>query len=351
MTLRSLASLCACALALALPQAAGAQPQSVPNGPWLQDTQHMSLERLHTTAELATELRRIAERSKGRMTLEVAGRSNEGRPLWLAKVGSGDTTVLYITQQHGNEPLGTEAALNLLRRLATSGQPDIQRMRSELTILVVPRVNPDGHERFWRQNFDPTIEPGAPTDFWTEGRGYDINRWHLPSLAPEDNPVPEAATVQRVYAEYQPEIVVDFHHQGSYVNEDGELIKTSMFWPRPEGGAGQDAIDRSKQATWLMYETLGHYGFAEVSQYPGGPEPGIARNAYGALGSASVLVEMRGDIGQKSSGYLIRTFYAAMFSLLEGATEGTLSSIDPVLADTIPLRGESIDNPHTKGSR
>jgi hypothetical protein len=55
---------------------------------------------------------------------------------------------------------------------------------------------------------------------------------------------------------------------------------------------------------------------------------------------------MRGDIGQKSSGYLIRTFYAAMFSLLEATSEGTLSSIDPALADTIPLRGESIDNPH-----
>jgi predicted deacylase len=346
MSLRSIVLACACMLVLVAPGSAGAQPQSVPNGPWLEDTQHMSLERLHSNAELAAALQRIADRSKGRMTLEVAGTSNEGRPLWLAKVGTGDLTVLYITQQHGNEPLGTEAALKLLQRLATSNHPDIRRMREELTILVVPRVNPDGHERFWRQNYDPVLEPGAPTDFWTAGRGYDINRWHLPSLAPELNPVPEAATVQRVYQTYQPEIVVDFHHQGSYVNDDGELIRTSMFWPRPEGGAQQDAIDRSKQVTWLMYETLEHYGFAEVSQYPGGPEPGIARNAYGALGSASVLVELRGDIGQKSSGYLIRTAYVAMFSLLEAASEGTLSGIDPALADTIPKRGPAIDDPH-----
>ena len=52
-----------------------------------------------------------------------------------------------------------------------------------------------------------------------------------------------------------------------------------MFWPRPEGGAQPDAIDRSNQETWLMYETVEHYGFAAVSQYPRGPEPGIARNA------------------------------------------------------------------------
>jgi len=346
MTSRSLALLCACTLLFAAPAAAVAQPQSVPNGPWLEDTPNMSLERLHTNAELAAELQRIADRSKGRMTVEVAGRSNEGRPLWLAKVGSGDTPVLYITQQHGNEPLGTEAALELLQRLATSTHPEIARMRKELTILVVPRVNPDGHVRFWRQNFDPILEPGDPTDFWTEGRGYDINRWHLPSLAPEDNPVPEAATVQRIWHRYRPAIVVDYHHQGSYVSDDGELITASMFWPRADAGAGQDAIDRSKQVTYLMYETLQHYGYAEVSQYPGTQPRGIARNAYGALGSASVLVELRGDIGQKSSGYLIRTAYVAMFSVLEAATEGMLPGIDPALADTIPLRGDEIEGPH-----
>src|SRR5687767_5256184 len=129
MSLRSIVPACVCALLLMAPSSAGAQPQSVPNGPWLEDTQHMSLERLHTNAELAAALQRIADRSKGRMTLEVAGRSNEGRPLWLAKVGSGDTTVLYITQQHGNEPLGTEAALQLLQRLATSNHPDIRELR------------------------------------------------------------------------------------------------------------------------------------------------------------------------------------------------------------------------------
>jgi hypothetical protein len=81
MTTRSLALICACALLVAAPSTASAQPQSVPNGPWIQDSQHMSLERLHSNAELAAALHRIEDRSKGRMTLEVAGRSNEGRPL------------------------------------------------------------------------------------------------------------------------------------------------------------------------------------------------------------------------------------------------------------------------------
>lgn len=349
MTRRIIALVCACTTMLVLPAIATAEPQSVPDGPWVQESQNVSLERLHSYEELGAELARIQQSSLGRVQVSVAGQSNEGRNIYLAKVGSGPLPVLFITQQHGNEPLGTEAALALLRNLGQSTHPEVQQMLEKLTILVIPRVNPDGASRFWRQNFDPELEPGAPTDFWTSGRGYDINRWHLPELAPADNPVPEAATVRRVFDAYHPAIMLDLHHQGSYVAEDGKLIRTSMFWPRSDvqgGGMGQDAIDRSKQVTWLMASTLEHYGFAKVSQYPGGRERGIARNAYGLLGAASVLVEMRGDIGQKSSGYLMRTFYAAMGSVLEAASEGTLAGIDPALADTIPLRGPGIDDPH-----
>jgi hypothetical protein len=35
-----------------------------------------------------------------------------------------------------------------------------------------------------------------------------------------------------------------------------------------------------------------------------------------------------------------------MFSVLEAATEDMLRTIDPALADTIPLRGDQIEGPH-----
>ena len=55
-------------------------------------------------------------------------------------------------------------------------------------------------------------------------------------------------------------------------------------------------------------------GYANFSRYPGTLPPGISRNAYGLLGSASVLIEMRGDIGQKSNGYIAKTAYVASAS-------------------------------------
>lgn len=322
------------------PSGAHADPQSVPNGPWVQDRQNVSLSRLHTNEELAEALRRIAQASQGRITVSTIGHSNEGRPLFLAKVGTGPLHMLYIAQQHGNEPLGAEAALQLLERVGKpgSGWADVL---SRVTLLVVPRVNPDGAHRFWRENFDPDCS-GA---FCTRGRGFDINRWHDPAVAPEANPVPEAAAVQRVYAQYRPAMVVDYHHQGSFVTDDGEAIRASIFWPNA-AGVPASALTLSRQMCVLIYDTLGHYGFGVVSQYPGTLPNGIARNGYGLLGSGSVLVEMRGGIGQKSSGQLMRLAYTVMAALLEAAAEGTVSTMDPARADQIPLRGESIDNPH-----
>jgi hypothetical protein len=327
------------ALVISAATPAQADPQTVPNGPWVQESQHVSLERLHTYEELVAALHQIERQTQGAVSLETIGQSNEGRDIYLAKVGRGPIKVLYITQQHGNEPLGTEAALQLLARLGQGGA--WRSILDEVTLLVVPRVNPDGSERFWRQNFDPDCS-GA---FCTPGRGFDINRWHDPAVAPEDNPVPEAAAIQRAFAAHQPSFVVDFHHQGSFVNEDGEMITTSIFWPNT-AGVPASAIDHSKQICVVIDDTLSHYGFAEVSQYPGTLPRGIARNAYGLLGAGSVLVELRGGIGQKSAGMLVRTAYAVMGALLEGAAEGTIAAEDPARADLIPLRGPGVSNPH-----
>ena len=332
----------AVALIAASTSTATADPQTNPNGPWLQDRQHVSLQRLHNYEEMVTELRRIERSSHGRVALQVIGQSNEGRDLYLASVGTGATKVLYITQQHGNEPLGTEAALQLLGRLGNGGGAGWDAILREITLLIVPKVNPDGAERFQRENHDADCA-GA---FCTPGVGFDVNRWHDPAVAPEDNPVPEAAAIQRAFAQHHPAFVVDYHHQGSYVSDDGDLITTSIFWPLPLAGMPASAITLSKQVCVVIYDTLSHYGFAEVSQYPGTSPRGIARNAYGLLGAGSVLVEMRGDIGQKSAGMLIRTAYTIMAAVAESIAEGTVYSQDPARADDIPLRGDFVDNPH-----
>ncbi len=311
-------------------------PSATPRGPWVEDAQNVSLERLHTYAELTDTLHRLDAGSDD-ISLRSIGQSNEGRDIWYAETGTGPTRLLYVTEQHGNEPLGTEAALNLLQNVGGSNSAWARNVRDNVTLGIVVRANPDGAERYQRQNVDPDCT-GA---FCTPGRGFDPNRLHEPTMAPEDNPAPEAAAVQRLFRENPYDVVVDFHHQGSYVAEDGELITTSIMWPNSPL-APAEAVDASRQVAVVTRDALEGYGFATVSQYPGMLNTGIARNSFGIQGAASMLVEIRGGIGQKSSGYLIRSAYATMAAVVDAAATGSLYDVNPADADTIPLRGDSV---------
>lgn len=300
--------------------------------------------RLHSNAELARTLKQIERASRGRVTVRSVGTSNEGRPIWFATLGNGPRRVLYITQQHGNEPLGTESALAALRTLGQSDGRAARAVRSKITLGIVVRANPDGHEHGWRYNYDPDADP----EYGERGKGYDINRYHDPAVAPADNPATEAAVIQRTYAAFRPSIVVDYHMQGRYAfpPPDGREITTSILWPNhPSVPAA--ALRRSKQVGVAVYDAFTRAG-AVVSQYPGGTYQGIARNAYGLLGSASLLVELSA-LPPEREHFQVRTAYRSMVELAEAAASGALDRLDPAAAERIPPRGPSIPSGTSAG--
>ncbi len=286
--------------------------------------------------EVRRALRRIARDSDGRVRLGVIGRSNEGRALRLASVGHGDTRLLYVTQQHGDEPLGTPAAV---RMLWTLGVPDTAWHRwllSRVTIDVVVQANPDGAVRNQRYNHDPS----ATGDYSAPGVGYDINRFHNPLTPIADNPVPEARAILRLWQATRPRIVVDYHMQGRYVQPDGRETTSSILWPTsPLASAA--AVTAGRQLAVRNYDAMTYLARANVTRYPGGDYEGIARNAYGILGSASLLVELS-DLPAEQVEFQIRTAFVSMLATAQGAADGTLWRIDPARADTIPARGPAI---------
>lgn len=289
-----------------------------------------------TNEELAAALVRLERRSHNRIEVRVIGETNESRPVWSARVGRGPVRILYVSQQHGDEPLGAPAALELLRTMGLRNSAWYRWLRSRVTLEVIVRANPDGHVRDWRYNFDPDADP----EFGRRGQGYDINRYHSPALAPEDNPVPEAAHIQRAYLGFEPDIVVDYHMQGRYVDDNGREITASLFWPTHPDVA-RDAVDASKQVAVVAARAMTRHEGANVSQYPGGDFDGIARNAYGLRGSASVLVELS-NMGAEYEQSQIRAAYVAMLAVVRAAATGSLDRVDPARAEAIPPRGEPI---------
>lgn len=358
-------------LPVGLTATAAADPQTTPNGPWPGENPS-NLAAIHSYEELWSTLETMENRAQGAFDLSPAPlTSNTGREIPVVTVGDGPRSVMYIANQHGDEFVVSEAMINLLRRIS-GNSPTAAAIRDELTVTVVPRVNVDGFDADvtdaegnttpWRQNYDPTCTVAC--EFYAEGRGYDMNRYHSysdnafdhPYLPGDDdlNPVPESIAMRLLWEERRPELVVDFHHQGSYVDEDGRLITGSTMWPNALEEAEAlgiedefaDTITRSQRAVSVMLTELEQYGFANITRYPSTTTPGIARNAYGLLGSASVLFEMRGGIDAKSNGYIAKTAEVAGMSVLEAVAEGSwlTTSLEPV--ENIRERGDRVTDPH-----
>ena len=296
--------------------------------------------------QLNEALMRIARESNGRVRLGTIGLSNEGRPIRLASVGRGPVRVLYVTQQHGNEPLGTPAAVRALWALGVPNSLWHVWLRSQVTIDIVVQANPDGAVRNQRHNHDPS----ASGPFTQPGVGYDINRFHNPLTPIEQNPVPEARAILHLWYATRPAIVVDYHMQGRYRQPDGQETTASILWPtNPQ--AQPPAVTRSRQVAVRNYDAMTSVAGANVTRYPGELYEGIARNAYGILGSASLLVELSGspiaNLSAEQVEFQIRTAFVSMIATAQGAADRTLWLVNEARADAIPPRGRALPNPTT----
>jgi hypothetical protein len=322
---------------IAAPAPASAAPAPAPPAPARHDRTPAGLIPARPSPDdVRRALTRVARESDGRVRLGVIGRSNENRPLRLASVGHGTTRLLFVTQQHGDEPLGTPAAVRALWTLGVPRTAWHRWLLSRVTVDIVVQANPDGAVRNQRYNHDPE----ATGDYAEPGVGYDINRFHNPLTPIGDNPVPESRAVLRLWHATHPEIVVDYHMQGRYLQPDGRETTASLLWPTTTL-ASAEAITRGRQVAVRNYHAMTLLARANVTRYPGGDYEGIARNAYGILGSASLLVELS-DLPEDRTESQINAAFVSMIATVQGAADGSLWRIDPDRADDIPARGPSL---------
>jgi predicted deacylase len=306
--------------------------ETVPGGPWVQDNQPIKLAGMTDNEQLVAELQRLAARRPDTVRLTEIGRSLEGRPLYRVSVGTGPRTLLVVTQQHGDEPVGTEAVLQLLKDVSGSSS-SAAALRETVTLEVVPRVNPDGFERW----LDPEAYPGE--DPRRNAANLDLNREYDPAV-PVSAEAPEAAAVRTLVAELQPDLVLDYHHQVSYVTDTGDQVTMSVLWATVDGVA-QDVVADGRRAAVVVAESLEQFGHATVTRYPESATRSVARNGLALAGTPALLIEQRGqdEVGQKSLGAFTREALVAMEAILTALSDGSFDAVDPADADLLPDRG------------
>lgn len=363
-------------MAVSITAPAAAQPLESHCG---NETGNKSVQGFISHEELRRSLQQIEHTSNGNVQVDVAGYTNQGREIWSARVGEGDTVVMVQSQIHGNEMHGTPALLNALRTLGNNSKRS-EEIRKAVTIVAVPKLNADGGELVTRQNARPWSDvvadfpqlAGARTAWNYNSRlgGFDVNRDFNPNLdyvpQPGDFPgnsastgwyiTPEAQTSRDVYRALEQEfgtvdVFVDLHNQaacytGVGMDDYTTLSISGRFIDNPaaHGNWPKFDYDAARRVNVAVYDALqsGNSPQSKVTLYPQNTNlPGTALGSYALRGSASILFETRGQTqswGQKQHGMLTKQIEDGLFGIFDSITDGTLDTIDPERYELIPER-------------
>ncbi len=182
---------------------------------------------------------------------------------------------------HGNEPSGTETAMQVAYRLAAGTDARTQQMRDDLVVIIDPCLNPDGRDRYvyWYKSMRSKHLNTSPDDIehnepWPGGRTnhywFDLNRdwvWLIH---------PESQGRIKVYQEWLPQVHIDYHEQGfnnNYFTHPGttprnlNLPEAHFEFEAKFGKADTEAFDQ-EGITYATSEAFDFYYPGYGSSYP-----------------------------------------------------------------------------------
>ncbi|MBM7692820.1 murein tripeptide amidase MpaA [Peribacillus deserti] len=316
-----------------------AQPAlAVGNGPGYGGNETVNTSILHTYTELVDELKTQDAKQKA-MELEVIGKTVKGRDIHLAKfiTNPANPTILFLTQQHGNEQLTTEGALEFIKHLGTG---KLQGVLDKVNILVIPMLNADGAMGDVNFPLDHYAADGGRHLTRYNAVGVDLNRDHVDKAQPETQ-----ALHNNVFKKYNIDYMIDLHHQGAEQEVNGKYVSGSILYPTSPN-VKPDVLERSKKLGAVVYQNVDRTGWGHLGKYVGGSEERIGRNGAAVqYGISTLLFEMRGMsdherddyvLGQKSNGYLIKQTITTLESTVRSIADGSIETADTSFWDTLP---------------
>ncbi len=273
---------------------------------------------LVTHALVQTHVARLVRESDGLITSEVLGTSVEGRAIHHLTMGRGSKVVLLWSQMHGDEPTATSALLDLCQWLLTHRkEPLVARLLGNLTLHVVPMLNPDGAERFQRRN----------------AQGIDINRdaLHLQT--------PEGQLLKALRDRIEPLIGFNLHNQNwrTSVGTPPQPAVISLLAVAYDEARSADARRQlTKRTCAVIVEALRPFAEGRLGRYDDAFEVRAFGDNITKWGTGVVLIETGPWPGPEPDRALVRLNFIALVTALDALASGRVAEADPAVYEQLP---------------
>ena len=115
---------------------------------------------------------------------------------------------------HSTEVGSYLSSMLIAHRLASSTEPEIQKILDNTIVLLVPSLNPDGVDivkNWYDKTLGTPFEGTDPPELYHKYTGHDNNRdWYAFTQ------VETQLTVDKIHNVWHPQIVHDIHQQGAF---------------------------------------------------------------------------------------------------------------------------------------
>jgi len=211
---------------------------------------------------------------KNHFEISVLGYSVLGKPVYDIKAGSGSTRIFIWSQMHGNEGTTTKAVFDFLNYLK-SDVDFARQLKQRFTFYILPMVNPDGAERYTRENANEV----------------DLNRDSV-NLSQ-----PESRILRQAFDDFKPHYAYNMHDQRTIfgLQEGNARAKpATVSFLAPSYNEARDVNDCRQKAINLiacMNDTLQHYIPRQVGRFNDSFNKNCVGDMFQSLGVPTVLFE------------------------------------------------------------
>lgn len=252
------------------------------------------------------------------LRVDTIGRSALGRPLRAVTFGRGPTTVLLWSQMHGDESTASMSLADILRFFAEGGDDPLrQQIARSLTVVMVPMLNPDGAERWQREN----------------GAGIDINRDGRRTATPEGQ------ALKGLRDRLQPAWGFNLHDQGARVRAgpNGQQVAIALLAPAIDTLGTFDPVrGRARRLASVIAGRLATEIPGRIAKYDDDFNPRAFGDLMQVWGTSTVLIESGALRGDPDKQRLRALNVTAILAALDAIATGAVMTADPEVYDALP---------------